>query len=200
MANPIDKFTHYGLLGFLKLSYDVIRTKLFYSNSRIIRSPFYIRGKRNINLGRGLTTGVGCRIDAFSLEKKIVINIGANVQINDYVHIAGIQDITIEDHVLIASRVFISDHNHGDFSGRADPSVILPPILRPLSSKPVKIEESVWIGEGVCILPGTTIGRNSIIGAGAVVTKDIPPWSLAVGNPAVVIKKYDIKKSTWIKV
>ena len=85
MANPIDKFTQYGLLGFLKLSYDVIRTKLFYSNSRIIRSPFYIRGKRNINLGRGLTTGVGSRIDAFSVEKKIVINIGANVQINDYV-------------------------------------------------------------------------------------------------------------------
>ena len=54
---------------------------------------------------------------------------------------------------------------------------------------PVKIGDKVWIGGGVTILPGVTIGDNSVIGAGSVVTKDIPPYSVVVGNPAQIIKK-----------
>ena len=200
MRECIAKFNQYGILGFIKLCLDVALTSLFYKEARIIRSPFYIRGRKNIDLGVGLTTGVGVRIDAFNQDRRKVIRIGRNVQMNDYVHIAGIESVIIEDHVLIASKVFISDHNHGDFNARTDASVVLPPASRPLSSKPIVIEESAWIGEGVCIMPGVTIGRNSVIGAGAIVTKSIPPWSLAVGNPARVIKKYDIQTSMWNKV
>lgn len=63
------------------------------------------------------------------------------------------------------------------------------PNLRPLVSKgPIIIEENVWIGEMVCILGGVHIGKGSIIGAGSVVTKNIPPYSLACGIPAKVVK------------
>jgi maltose O-acetyltransferase len=55
--------------------------------------------------------------------------------------------------------------------------------------KPVIIEDDVWLGERVIILPGVTIGKGSIIGAGAVVAKNVPPYSIAVGNPALVVKK-----------
>lgn len=56
------------------------------------------------------------------------------------------------------------------------------------TAEPVTIEDNVWLGGGVIVLPGVTIGRDSVIGAGAVVTKDIPPLTLAVGNPARVIR------------
>lgn len=191
--------SRYSLGGLMRLFVDLLKTRLFYQGARLIRSPFYIRGRRKIDLGTNLTTGVGVRIDAFNGDPKQVIHIGNGVQLNDYVHIAAIENVTIGNDVLIASRVFISDHNHGDFNSASDPSVMIPPAQRPLSSRPVIIDESVWIGENASILPGVTIGRNAIVGAGAVVTKDVPAWSLAVGNPAVVIKKYDLAAAKWIR-
>lgn len=65
-----------------------------------------------------------------------------------------------------------------------------PPILRPLTSKgKVTIGRNVWIGDKATILPGITIGDGAIIGANAVVTHDVPPLSVAVGNPARIIEK-----------
>lgn len=200
MKSSMSILTRYSHGGLLRLLFDLVRTKLFYPESRLIRSPFYIRGRNKINLGKNLTTGVGVRIDAFNQGPEQAVLMGDGVQLNDYVHIAAIENVTIGNNVLIASRVFISDHNHGDFNADTDPTVTMPPAQRPLSSKPVRIDESVWIGENVCILPGVTIGRNAIIGAGAVVTKDIPAWSLAVGNPAAVIKRYDITTAKWLQV
>lgn len=59
------------------------------------------------------------------------------------------------------------------------------------AARPITIEDNVWLGGGVIVLPGVTIGANSVIGAGAVVTKDVPPFSLAVGNPARVIRELE---------
>jgi acetyltransferase-like isoleucine patch superfamily enzyme len=84
-------------------------------------------------------------------------------------------------------KVFITDNSHGSFTRE---QLDIRPNYRPLISKgPVIIEENVWIGEMVCIMPGVTIGRGSIIGANAVVTKSIPPYSIAAGVPAKVIKQ-----------
>ena len=69
---------------------------------------------------------------------------------------------------------------------------INPDIRRDLIPKKVIIGNNVWIGSGSIILPGTSIGDNAIIGAGSVVNKDIPENTIAVGNPAKVIKKIDI--------
>ncbi|MFA5393572.1 MAG: DapH/DapD/GlmU-related protein [Candidatus Ratteibacteria bacterium] len=188
----------YGLWGTIQLAVNILYTKLFFPTSRLIRRPFYIRGKKHINLGYKLTTGVGCRLDAFPKSPKVCIQFGNNVQINDYVHIGAIDSIRIGNNVLIAGKVFIADHNHGSYGYHeihSHPDT--PPALRELSGKPVIIEDNVWIGECVSILPGVTIGKGSIVGAMSVVTKNIPPYSIAAGSPAKVIKKFDFLKKEW---
>ena len=88
-------------------------------------------------------------------------------------------DVTIGNNVLIADRVVIRSYD----GHPADPSKRHLP-APPESSKPIIIEDNAWIGQGSFILKGVTIGSGSIVGAGAVITKDVPPNSLAVGNPA----------------
>ena len=192
----------YGFMGSLKLFINLINTKLFYNKCRIIRSPFDIRNRRYIDLGEGLTTGTGCRIEAFPKDKNagLCIEFGKNVQINDYVHIAAGESVKIGNNVLMASKIFISDINHGSYDGKkADlPDTIA--VKREISTAPVVIKDNVWIGESVCILPGVTIGKNSVIGALSLVSKNIPDNSIAVGNPARVIKKFDFEKKQWVRV
>lgn len=192
----------YGFLGTIQLVFFKLRTKLISKNARIIRFPFRVRGRKFIKIGKGFTTGFNCRLDAFNFHKKPtpLITIGNNVEINDDVHIAAIDKVEIHDNVLIASKVFISDHNHGNYSGEQSDSPVTSPKERPLYSRPVKIEKNVWIGEFVSVLPGVTIGRGTIIGTMSVVTKDIPPYSIAVGSPAKVIKNFDFNKNKWVSV
>jgi len=196
-----SKYDIYGFWGILRLSSYYIRTRLFFPSTRLIRFPIEIRGRRYIDFGRQLTTGVGCRIEAYPLmNKEIIIRFGENIEINDYVHIAGIKSITIGNSVLIASKVFISDIQHGNYTGDKEHD---PPHRAPndrsLSAEPVIIEDNVWIGENVAILKGVTIGKGSIIGANSVVTKSIPDGSIATGNPAKIVKRYDDKTKKWEK-
>lgn len=115
--------------------------------------------------------------------------LGNNVTMENDCHVAAANRVEIHDNVLMASRVYVSDHAHGHATGAA---LALPPNDRPIVSKgPVVIEAEVWLGEGVCVLPGVRIGRSSIIGANSVVTHDIPPRSVAVGAPARVIRTFE---------
>jgi acetyltransferase-like isoleucine patch superfamily enzyme len=115
------------------------------------------------------------------------IIIGDNVNMNTDCHIGCINKIVIGNNVLMASRIYISDHSHGEVTAEA---LKLPPVQRPLYSKgPVIIGDNVWIGEGVCIMPGVTVGENAIIGANAVVTKDVPAKAVVGGNPARLIRQ-----------
>lgn len=130
-----------------------------------------------------------------------ILRIGSGVQMNDYVHIAVAQSVIIGDRVLIASKVFISDHNHGNYSGHEQQdNPLTPPADRNLFCAPVVIEDDVWIGEFVAVLPGVTIGKGSIIGTHSTVTKSIPPYSIAVGSPARVMKQYSFDTKTWCRV
>lgn len=192
----------YGILGSLRLIMALIYTKVFYRQARLIRLPFDIRNKKNIKIGKNFTAGFGCRIEAFPLDdtSKICINIGENVQINDYVHIGAVGSIIIGNNVLMASKIYISDHNHGSYDEDQNDHPMSIPTERKAISKPVIIEDNVWIGESVCILPGVTIGKGSVIGALSVVTKSIPPFSIAVGSPAKVVKIYDFENNKWIKI
>ena len=108
-----------------------------------------------------------------------VLKFGNNVQINDYVHIGAVENITIGNNVLIASKVFITDHNHGCYNGEIQDTPDSIVMKRKIYSNPVFIEDNVWLGEFVCILPGVKIGKNSIIGSMSVVTKNIPENSIA---------------------
>ncbi|CAV17256.1 DapH/DapD/GlmU-related protein [Vibrio atlanticus] len=193
----MNLFKSYGVMGVMRLIRDVVFTKLFNARCRIIRYPFYIRGAKHISFSKGFTSGVGLRLDTFEINANQTpkLSFGINCQVNDYVHIGCIESIEIGDDVLIASKVFITDHNHGDLDEPTD--FLLPPSKRGLTSKKVKIGNQTWIGESVMILPGVSIGNNCIIGAGSVVTKNIPDYSVAVGNPAKVIKIFDVERNDW---
>lgn len=152
--------------------------------------PAFIAGHRYISIGTNFSSRGRLRIEAYDtfLQQKFSpsIIIGNHVCFNFDCHVGCIDKIIIKDNVLIGSRVLIIDHAHGEFT---KDYLEVAPALRNLTSKgPVIIEENVWIGEGAAILPNVTIGANSIIGANAVVTKDVPANSIAIGIPARVIK------------
>lgn len=191
----------YGWLGLARLVFWLAITKICYRPARLIRLPVFIRGRSRIVWGAGFTTGVGIRIDALGESNEVQVQIGENVQLNDYVHIAAIERVIIGNDVLIASKVFISDHNHGKYGGHGEHSnPAIPPALRALVSSPVVIEDRVWLGEHVNVLPGVRIGQGSVVAAGAVVTNDLPANVIAAGVPAMVIKRYDHDSASWVSV
>lgn len=191
----------YGLFGFCRLLLDKLHTLLCFPGARLVRRPAYVRGKRGIRWGAGFTTGVGVRLDVFAKDEAPRLTFGNNVQLNDYVHIGAVEKVSIGDDVLIASRVFISDHNHGDYQ-QPDPASApgVAPQARPLAARPVVIGDRVWIGEQVCILAGVTIGPGAVVGAGSVVTRDVPAGSVVAGNPARVLRVFDEGAQKWSKV
>jgi lipopolysaccharide O-acetyltransferase len=161
-------------------------TKIFYRPARLIRHPVRIRGANNIMLNKGFTSGYYCRLEAFSEGGTgPTLIMGENLNIGDSCHITSLERVQFGANVLIGSSVFISDHDHG-YATYGD--MRLSPVNRKLISSPVIIEDNVWIGEKVIILKGVKIGANSIIGAGAVVTSDVPPYSVVVGVPGKVLK------------
>ena len=193
----------YNIGGYLQLAWFIIRTKLIDRKVRVFRFPIVIRGRKYMDFGEQLTTGVGCRFECFpgKMPNNISLKFGKNVQVNDYVHIVGMDSITIGNNVLMASHVFISDNSHGSYKGDGlDSSPETPPTERQYYTAPVIIGNNCWIGEGVVIMPGVEIGEGCVIGAHSIVNKSIPPKTIAVGAPAKVIKIWDDDNHRWKKV
>ena len=191
-----DIFRFYGVLAFLSLVLDVLRTRLFYRPARLVRRPIYIRTRAKLEWGLRLTTGVGLRVDVINSHAKL--NIGQDVQINDYCHIGVAESIIIGDRTIIGSKVLIIDHSHGNmFRSCINSSPSISPIARPLESAPVKIGKNCWIGEGVNILPGSDIGNGCIVAAGAVLSGAFPNNTLIKGNPGRVAAKYNFEELLW---
>lgn len=119
------------------------------------------------------------------------IKIGSDCSVNAYTTLFGNGDLTIGNWVRIATHVVINPGNH------LYDDIDTPIDLQPLTNKGVVIEDDVWVGAGVIILEGCTIGKGSVIGAGTVVTKSVEPYSVVVGVPGKVIKKRgEAKKNT----
>jgi acetyltransferase-like isoleucine patch superfamily enzyme len=161
------------------------------SNYRI-GNDFTLINPKYISIGNHFQTLDRIRIEAWDFYEgehfSPTITIGNRVSFNTDIHIGAIQNVTIGDDCLLASRIYITDHAHGEITAEALNKV---PAKRPLVSKgPVVIESGVWIGEGVVILPNVTIGANAIIGANAVVTKNVPARAVVAGVPAKVIHQF----------
>lgn len=118
------------------------------------------------------------------------ISIGNNVWIGQKADFDGAGGINIGNGVIFAPEVCIYSRTHNfdseDLKALPFDNVMLTSV--------VNIQDYVWIGRRVTILPGVTIGKGAIIGAGAVVSKDVPDFAIAVGNPAKVVKYRNIKK------
>ena len=144
-------------------------------------------GLKNVTIGDNFRAGDRFKLRTFDewdgVKYTPQITIGNNVNIETDCHISAINSVVIGNNVLMASFVYISDHAHGDVNDRD--VCLQPPLKRPLFSK---IDDDVWLGEKVSVMPGVHIGQGAIIGANSVVTRDIPPYSVAVGAPAKVIK------------
>ncbi len=102
--------------------------------------------------------------------------------------------VTVGNFVIFAQNIVASGLNHGY------EDVSLPIDKQKVTTAPIFIEDECWIGANAVITAGVTIGKHSVIAAGAVVTKDIPPYSVAVGNPARIIKQYNFEKKEWVRL
>lgn len=180
---------------------NLFYTKIFWPKARLIRRPFYIRGKSNLNYGIGLTVGYYCRFEIYQQSTTSFgsLQIGENCKFGDRVHISSINNIEIGDNCLLASNILITDNEHGSYNGKNQSSPYEIPDNRKLFSNPVKIGKNCWIGENVVILPGTTIGDGVIVGANSVVKGNFEENTIIGGTPAKVLKIFDKEKNIWKK-
>ncbi len=101
--------------------------------------------------------------------------------------------VQIGNNVILAQNVVLSglNHNYEDISQ--------PIHLQGVNVDPIIVEEGAWIGANSIITAGVKIGKHSIIGGGSVVTRNVPPFSVVAGNPAKIIKVYDVNQQIWVK-
>lgn len=123
------------------------------------------------------------------------IRIGHRVTATGALTLDAMQQIVIEDDVMFASNVIVMDGLHG--FARADIPYKYQPMWR---IAPVFIGRGSWIAQNVVIMPGVVIGAYSVIGANSIVTEDVPPQSMAFGNPARVVKRWNARTRCWDSV
>lgn len=178
-------------LWFFQFGYQKFGKHSFVSQRHSFYGKKYICIENYVNIEKGAR--IECYKKYFNHIMNPLIHIKKSVCIKENFTALVADELTIGENTLIASNVFISTENHG-----MNPEI--PYYEQPLTTKPVHIGSNCWIGEKVVILPGVTIGDYSIIGAGSIVTKNIPPYTIAAGNPAKAIKKWDAKNKECVKI
>lgn len=172
--------------------YSKKNCKLFNCVNVWFKRPInFTKGEQFFSIGEGTSFGKFAVLTAWeNYEGETYIpsiSIGKNCNFGDFLHLTCIKKITIGNNVLTGRWVTISDNGHGETDYQ---TLQIPPIIRRLSYKgPVIIGDNLWIGDKATILSGIRIGNGVVIAANAVVTKDIPSFCIAVGNPAKVIKR-----------
>jgi acetyltransferase-like isoleucine patch superfamily enzyme len=153
-----------------------------FGQNTFVSSEAQLYGIKKLFIGDDTFIAAGCLIREADLRA------GTHCSFNTGAYLQG--DITIGDYVRIAphANIIAMNHNFEDISK--------PISVQGLSHKGIIIEDDVWIGAGATVLDGVTIGAHSIVGAGAVVTKNVPPYSIAAGNPAKVIRDRRISNPT----
>lgn len=124
-------------------------------------------------------------------ESSCSLIIGDGTYVGNFCHFYASKKIEIGKKVLFADKVYLSDNLHS--YQNIDEAVIDQPVRQ---LKAVVIGDGAWLGENVCVI-GASVGKNSVVGANSVVTKDIPDYCIAVGSPARVIKRYDFTTKEW---
>jgi lipopolysaccharide O-acetyltransferase len=172
-----------------------MRFRAFGSGARV-DFPAFVIGARAIEIGDRALIGRGARLEAhFVREGETRIRIGARTRIAPHVHIGAAGLVEIGAECGIGSYTWITDHDHDTSDPRN--SVVA---HKRICISPTVIEDGVYIGERVAVLRGVRIGRGSVIGTNSVVLRDVPPYSIAAGVPARVIKRFDPESGAWIHV
>lgn len=179
-----------------KYSLNLIRGISFkhFGKKSLIYKPILLTGRENIRIGNNVKILNGARIEAINspeFKSEIIIDDGTIIQQD--VHITG-GKIYIGHNCTIAPRVAICaiNHRYGEINMH---------ILQQENEYfETKIGDNCFIGINSCIMPGVEVGQNVIIGANSLVNKSIPPYSVVVGNPAKVIKRYDFSRKLWVRL
>lgn len=193
-------FCHFFFNEKIKYLYSLIKAEFFtglyqksfgsFGKGSRINSITEILNAKRIMVGENTRIGRNVLLrcfDATGETGKSTIIIGDNSNIGDLTTITAARKISIGNGVRTGRMVIITDNSHGHTN--ASDELDINPILRPVVSKgEVTIDDNVWIGEKASIMPGVHIGKGSIIAANAVVTKDIPPYTIVGGCPAKIIK------------
>ncbi len=191
-----------GALGYLLraktyrwLLRDLGRGSLF-GRDLVLRSP------GSISIGHHVMIDDHGVLDAKGSGSRIVLGnqilLGRNtilscneavIKMGDFLSIGPFCFFASKSHIRIGSNVAIGSGTHLLAGGHRFDDSDTPVIRQPRISKGIVVEDGAWIGSGVTILDGVTIGRHSMVGAGSVVSHDVPPWAVVLGNPARVIRK-----------
>ena len=164
------------------------RFRAFGAGSAICFPVAALFGERHIDLGAGTVVGPYATLSAgvspaHDLGDEAVVRIGDRCLIGKGSGIVGHARIDIGDDVFTGHHVYITDANHG----YEDPTRPIGKQFAP--PRPVRIGAGSWLGHGTVVLPGAHIGEHVAIGAGSVVTGELPAFSVAVGNPARVVRR-----------
>ncbi len=182
------------MIDLLLRCYTSLLKNTFYSfgNNSVIKPFLNTSNQQYIKIGNNVNIGSFCRITVsteFGGHKvksahKIRLTIGNNVDVGNNTFISANNNVKIGDHVIMSAYVFITDHDHG-----------FEDITKNLHQQPITnggntiIEDNVFLGVKSTVLKNVTIGRHSVVAANAVVTKNVPAYSIVAGNPAKIIKK-----------
>ncbi len=171
----------------------------FGPGSGILFPTIALYGEPYIRIGRDVIVGPYCTLSAGVMPGHVpdndpVVTIGDAVLIGRGSGIVAHRSVTIGDGVFTGHNVYVTDANHGYEDVRET-------IGRQFAGpKSVAVGAGSWLGHGSIVLPGARVGEHVAVGAGAVVTGDLPSYSVAVGNPARVIRRYDTERSAWVRV
>jgi acetyltransferase-like isoleucine patch superfamily enzyme len=169
---------------------------------RSIVNPAAIRLGSDVKLGPGSVLKANTRFpggwmrhpqgEHVSQTFEPSITIGDRVTATGSLQVVAFDEIVIEDDVMFAANVFVSDGAHGTTTGET------PYKFQGITGiAPIRIGRGSWIGQNAVIMPGVSIGELAVIGANSVVTKDIPARSVAVGAPARVVRRWDLTSQRW---
>ena len=171
----------------------------FGAGSGILFPTVALYGERYMRIGANVIVGPYCTLSAGVMPGHVpdndpVVTIGDDVLVGRGSGVVGHRSVEIGDGVFTGHHVYITDANHGyeDVHETIGRQFAAP--------KPVVVGAGSWLGHGSIVLPGARVGEHVAVGAGSVVTGELPSYSVAVGNPARVIRRYDAEREEWVKV
>ena len=159
-----------------------------------IRTPTIgIVNPSGIRIGAGVDIGAYGFLEALSAPGDVVIEVGDNTYIGPFLRLTAVGGVSVGANVLIADRVYLSDSGH-----------VYEDVTRPIRGQGLRtgrrlvVADGAWIGVGAAIVGNVRIGRNSVVGANAVVTRDVEDFTVVAGNPARVVRRHDGNEWQWV--